>query len=380
MKVTKVVDIITKDDQETFDVEELAGQEAPFAYHINYLNHGYAKFKIDEKSIKVYEEHLGKIDDSMSRKQLYNIFYDMLQDQEIAGAWLLQICKSQLQNETDADVIADSFRSTIPAVIKKHIPLEAYAQSHHDIFELILDGILTNGGINDNATRHLVLTALLSSCRSEDHFKMLVQWFKDGFITNSSGKKLEDVEVSLKHKHTIVQRIWAAEKIPLEQKQEVLAELTKMDKSDWLDDTNKLCESSHPANKERMWKLYFSTDADNELKDWGLYSYHNSFRGWNQVQHREYTEKFEDEFFEKIADIIKTKGRYVAEAYYHLLQPTTKTDAAAIKRFQDLLDKTLKEDKDNTFFIHLLKDSISGLETQQKGQALSREYLASQKS
>jgi hypothetical protein len=281
MKVTKVVNIITKDDQETFDIPELEGEEAPFAYHINYLNHGYAKFKIDAKSIKVYEEHLGKIDDSMSRKQIYNIFYDMLQDQEIAGAWLLQICKSQLENETDADVIADSFRSTIPAVIKKHIPLEAYAESHRGIFELILDGILTNGGIDDNATRHLVLTALLSSCRNEDHFAMLVQWFKDGFITNSSGKKLEDVEVSLKHKHAIVQRIWAAEKITLAQKQEVLDELTKMDKSDWLDDTNKLCESSHPANKEKMWKLYFSTDPDNELKDWGLYSYHNSFRGWN---------------------------------------------------------------------------------------------------
>lgn len=81
------------------------------------------------------------------------------------------------------------------------------------------------------------------------------------------------------------------------------------------------------------------------------------------MQHREYTEKFEDEFFEKIPDIIKTKGRYVAEAYYYLLQPTNKTDAAAIKRFQDLLDKTLKDDKDNTFFINLLKDSISGLET-----------------
>ena len=89
MKVTKVVDIITKSDQETFDIEELVGHEAPFAYHINYLNHGYAKFKIDEKSIKVFEENLGKIDDSMSRKQLYNIFYDMLQDQEIAGVWLL---------------------------------------------------------------------------------------------------------------------------------------------------------------------------------------------------------------------------------------------------------------------------------------------------
>ena len=63
--------------------------EAPFAYHINYLNHGYGKFKIDDKSIKVYEDNLGKIDDSMSRKQIYNILYDMLREQEISGAQLL---------------------------------------------------------------------------------------------------------------------------------------------------------------------------------------------------------------------------------------------------------------------------------------------------
>jgi len=55
MKIIKVVDIITKDDTETFDLEDLVGTEAPHAYHINYKNHGYAKFKIDDKSLKVFE-------------------------------------------------------------------------------------------------------------------------------------------------------------------------------------------------------------------------------------------------------------------------------------------------------------------------------------
>ena len=55
MKVTKVVDIITKDDQESFEMESLIGESAPFAYHINYKNHGYAKFKIDDKSLRVFE-------------------------------------------------------------------------------------------------------------------------------------------------------------------------------------------------------------------------------------------------------------------------------------------------------------------------------------
>jgi hypothetical protein len=31
------------------------GQEAAHAYHINYKNYGYGKFKIDDKSLKVYQ-------------------------------------------------------------------------------------------------------------------------------------------------------------------------------------------------------------------------------------------------------------------------------------------------------------------------------------
>jgi hypothetical protein len=38
MTISKVVDIVTKDDQETFDIPELVGHDAPFAYHINYQN------------------------------------------------------------------------------------------------------------------------------------------------------------------------------------------------------------------------------------------------------------------------------------------------------------------------------------------------------
>lgn len=78
MKITKVVDILTKSDQESFDLTEVHGEKAPFAYHINYKNYGFAKFKIDDKSLNAFEQKLGKIESSMSRKQLYNILYDML--------------------------------------------------------------------------------------------------------------------------------------------------------------------------------------------------------------------------------------------------------------------------------------------------------------
>jgi hypothetical protein len=70
MKITKVVDILTKDDKESFDLEELVGQPAPFAYHINYKNHGFAKFKIDEKSLTAFEQKLTLIEDPLSEAAL----------------------------------------------------------------------------------------------------------------------------------------------------------------------------------------------------------------------------------------------------------------------------------------------------------------------
>jgi hypothetical protein len=160
----------------------------------------------------------------------------------------------------------------IPSVIKNNIPLSIYESSHHDIFELILDNILTSGNLKDNATRHVVLEAMLSSARNEDHIQLVKKWFKDGFVTNSAGKKLEDVEVSLKHKHTIMERIWSSDKIPLSEKEALMEELKALDKSDWLDNTQKVCEASHPANKAKMWDLYFSK-KESEMDKWGLRSF-----------------------------------------------------------------------------------------------------------
>jgi hypothetical protein len=78
------------------------------------MNYGYGKFIIDSKSMKVFEDNLGKIESSMSRKQLYNIMKDMLSTDHVklgkkeailSGAQVLEICKSQLMNESAADVI-----------------------------------------------------------------------------------------------------------------------------------------------------------------------------------------------------------------------------------------------------------------------------------
>jgi len=100
-----------------------------------------------------------------------------------------------------------------------------------------------------------------------------------------------------------------------------------------------------------------------------------SFRGFNQCQHREHLAQFEDSFFSNIVEIVESKGRFVAEAYFHILKPSVKCDDEFIKKYETLLASILKDKPDNTFLINMLKDTITDLKIKQKGVKCSEEYL-----
>lgn len=86
MNIISTHKITTSQTNSSFVFDELSAKPAPFAYHINSGNYGFAKFYIDEKSIKAFSQKLNKVKSSMSRKQIYNILYDMLKSFKISGA------------------------------------------------------------------------------------------------------------------------------------------------------------------------------------------------------------------------------------------------------------------------------------------------------
>ena len=117
----------------------------------------------------------------------------------------------------------------------------------------------------------------MSHCQNEDHYTLVTEWFKQGKIINSAGKSLDNIELTLKNKHSIMKRIWSSEKIPLAEKEAHLAELNKLDKGDWFDETKTQCRSSHHENKELMWNLYFSDDKASECESYGLNTFIRTF-------------------------------------------------------------------------------------------------------
>lgn len=128
-----------------------------------------------------------------------------------------------------------------------------------------------------------MMDSLYTSARNEDHIELLIKWFEAGFIHDLEGKKLDHCELSKVHKHSLMKRIWSSQKQTLETKQKLMAQLAKIDQSDWLDQTEKVCTAALPENKRMMWDAYFSDDKEGMCAKWGLENYRNSFGGWNQV-------------------------------------------------------------------------------------------------
>ena len=62
----------------------------------------------------------------MTRKQLYNMIFDMMKDGDISGAQFIGIIRRNLATETSDSVISDNLQWNIPAVIKGYIPIEHY--------------------------------------------------------------------------------------------------------------------------------------------------------------------------------------------------------------------------------------------------------------
>lgn len=153
-------------------------------------------------------------------------------------------------------------RWLIPVIIKKYLPLDLYEKTQGEIFEMILDGVLTSGSLKeDKSTKHLVMDALFGAARNEEHYSLLMRMFEEGCVVNSKGTKLEDCELSLKHRYEIVKRVYCSEKIDISHKTKLMSKMEE-DKTnaDWLDNCKSYCEAALPENKEKMWKLYFSDD------------------------------------------------------------------------------------------------------------------------
>lgn len=81
----------------------------------------------------------------MTRKQIYNVLFDMMKDGDISGSYLLNILKNHIYRETSESVISDNLQHNIPAIIANYIPIHLYEHEYKEVFEIALQKMLASG-------------------------------------------------------------------------------------------------------------------------------------------------------------------------------------------------------------------------------------------
>ena len=72
-------------------------------------------------------------------------------------------------SETAIGVITDLIKIIIPNIIKNFIPVDMYEECHFQMFEIILNNILTSGKFEDSQTKSLLVESLIGSARNDSH-------------------------------------------------------------------------------------------------------------------------------------------------------------------------------------------------------------------
>lgn len=192
--------------------------------------------------------------------------YDNVKDEIFSGQQYLEIMKQHMATETSPDILLDNCRSNIAACISAYIPEARSDYESEQVFNLYIDQIVPN--LAEEEAKLVLVFISIHFTTSEAQFKLLKSWFDSGIITNTKGEAYPGLELKLKAKHAVVQKIFSSLFFSREEKDQLLAKLAEQDSSDWTANTKHFCRSVLPdaAVKEACWNEIFSDDNQMSLE------------------------------------------------------------------------------------------------------------------
>ena len=268
MKISKRIQVETSDAVGETQVAELVGMKMPYAFLINEQANGYGKFVIDEQTLTSFEANFGLIEDKLTRKQSYNMMYDMIKSGKIAASRVLQIIHDHISTETAEDVIQDVFRFIVPATIKRYIPLDTYQARQSKFFHVVMKILKSGRFAQSTSTMELLLTSAITFASTDDEMKLVHSWFKNDKVVDLEGNLVEGIQMTLQHKHSLVSKIsgWTKDDATLNACLDKLRQDDK-EKSDLLGRTEMFCKSARPIleEKRKAWEMIFDNKSTLKL-------------------------------------------------------------------------------------------------------------------
>lgn len=298
------------------EVPGMAGEKLADLVLLNDYDLSYAKIRFDDNSVSTLKEHLGDIQDPLSRALCWGGVWDMLRDAELAASDYVPLVLNALAGEVDAAVVGTTLNQLNAAV-------ELFATDAHRSslraeraigIEALLDGTESGSDLQLIYARAFASTA--TSPVQYAKVRSMLEGKLDGLVV--------DADLRWHFLNALVERGMATI-------QEIDAELER-DKT-----ANGLRSAAYARaafpNAEAKAEAFRSAIYD------GLSNHIQiaTIQGFNRPLHRELVAGYADTYFEIVAKVWEKETYEIAGNIVTGLFPTYQVSSATLKKTEDWL-------------------------------------------
>ena len=99
----------------------------------------------------------------------------------------------------------------VPVIVGKYLPIEEYESTTRSLFELSLK-LLASGRFSAPSTKELFVDQAISFSNGKS-LELVLKWFLTDKVTDPTGKEIPGIELSLKRKHQMIEKIYTSKTI-----------------------------------------------------------------------------------------------------------------------------------------------------------------------
>jgi aminopeptidase N len=304
------------------EIAQLKSEKQADLLLLNDKDMSYAKIRFDQKSIETLKQHLGKIEDGLSRALCWSAAWDMLRDAQLSATDFIDIALAGLPGETDiatVTIIAQQLTTVV----------EIYsAENKRDVARLKvatgLEKMLRQATPGSDLQLQLSRTfAGFAASKEQSDF---VRELLDGKL---SGLKV-DADLRWSFVLALVER-------GMMEKSELDAELAK-DNTFTGQLSYQTCLAAFPdkAAKDDAWKSISVEDITNSQRE-------SKLQGFQRPLHRKLLGNYVDQYFDLLLSTWNGKSYEVASKIVNGLYPTYVINKETLDKTNKWLETTGKD-------------------------------------
>ncbi len=287
----------------------------------NVGDHAYAKIELDERSLQYVRDNLDRVDDDLLRSLLWASLWEMVRDRQLTSTDYLAICRAQLPNERDQDIVEVVLERVAMALVR-YVPDSSRLAEAHEWFEIALDAI---SRASEPDAKVAWARSAIRAAAARDDVARLVR-IVDGSET------LDDFEFDQEMRWAIAVRAIAH---GLPEADRLLAQQSALDPSDRGRRAELQAEAARPTAeaKRAAWE---------RINGEGYGSFHltrAAMMGFFWAHQDDVLAPYVDQFFGQVRDIFEERDHPFARAYIQSLFPAYRADPRVLDQSRRLLSE-----------------------------------------